>query len=342
MNRVALVLVGLFGLSSFAASRIWPDPGSECRPVRVAVGPENQSAQVRILPSRKLRMPTSLSVTNPAADTPERARLRMRVAATGEWQDCQFLRGTGAESNRFSRVSCLGPTSDEVVNAVELMASMPRGQAAVFASLVEPAPCVNSPRSHDGKTVVEGGRFFPMNAGSTRWVAVLDEVFVSAGTLEQAAGSLATQYGLQLDQLMWGPFGFSFTASSTKAKDLSGDSLVRFVQSEVYYFGTGTVSSVVPGATNSWALDRLDQRYSIQETAEFGGQDIRYRFPERDSQLDDRPRFFVVDNSPLTPRSLVLMWSRSPFVRRPPSVRGVRQEVSASHRHTVQSRSEWP
>lgn len=308
MNRLETTL---FAVCLFCAGpapaqvRIWPDPGLECRPVRLVLGSDSQQKVLKVAPSKVLNVPASLSIVNPALDTPARAKLRMRVAGTEDWQDCRYDRGAGAESGKYFRTSCTGPIVPFHVDSIEITAALPVGETSIHVAVNEEAPCLNSPRSDNGLTVSQGGKFFPMVGTTNKWVAVLDEIYVSGPSLEQYAADLASAYGVQIDTLIGGPFAFTFFGSPSKAKQLSSHYLVRFVQREIVYTGTGYVDSVLPfpGGLNSWALDRLDQRESILETQNYNGSDDRYRFPERNNLLDERPRVFVVDNAPLATHS---------------------------------------
>lgn len=309
MKPLSLALASLvFASPSLAASRIWPDPGATCRPALVRLAPGEENATVVFSTPRKFDFPTTLSIANAAVDSPNAAIVRFKLTS-GVWQQCVYALEP-EHRKTYQRTEC---TTSNVtgleLQLAQVEAVMPAGESTLHVALREPPPCASTPRSYDKLTVTQGGKFFPKdNPESSRWVAVLDERLISEEQVEQVANDLASQYGVSLVALMHGPYGFSFEGSYSKAKNLAFNGWIRFVESDVDYFGFGYVEAELPfpATPNSWALDRLDQRESHFETAEFANgastaRDNRYRFPETSKPLGGgRPRVFVVDTDALT------------------------------------------
>lgn len=309
MKPISLALASLVIASpSLAASRIWPDPGATCRPALVRVAPGQENATVVFATPRKFDFPTTLSIANAAVDSPNVAIVRFKLTS-GVWQHCVYALEP-EHRKTYQRTECTTPTVTGLeVQLAQVEAVIPAGESTLHVALREPPPCLSTPRSYDNLTVTQGGKFFPKtNPESTSWVAVLDELLISEEQVEQVANGLASQYGVNLVHLMHGPYGFSFNGNYSQAKNIAFDGLIRFVESEVDYFGFGYVETDLPFpmTPNSWALDRLDQQESLFETAEFAGgestaRDNRYRFPETTKPPGAaRPRVFVVDTNALT------------------------------------------
>ncbi len=296
----------LLSLPALAADRIWPDPGASCRPALVRLAAGQEVASVSFSAPRRFDFPSTLSISNAAVDSPRQAIVRFKQSS-GVWQHCVYA--LDPESRRtYGRTGCsTSSTTGLELQLAQVEAVLPKGESVIHVALQEPTPCAATPRSYDKLTVGQGGRFFPKdNPESSRWVAVLDERLVSEGQLNEVANGLASQYGVSILNVVHGPYGFSFEGNYEKAKNLAFNNLIRFVESDVDYFGFGYVDSKLPlqGSPDSWALDRLDQRESLFETSAFVGgtsaaRDSRYRYPETVRPLASRPRVFVVDNKAL-------------------------------------------
>lgn len=305
MKPLSLALASLvFASPSLAASRIWPDPGATCRPALVRLAPGEENATVVFSTPRKFDFPTTLSIANAAVDSPNAAIVRFKLTS-GVWQHCVYALEP-EHRKTYQRTECTTPNVTGLeLQLAQVEAVMPAGESTLHVALREPPPCASTPRSYDNLTVTQGGKFFPKdNPESSRWVAVLDELLISEEQIEQVANELAAQYGVTLLRLTHGPYGFSFEGSYSKAKGLAFNKWIRFVESDVDYFGYGYVDSklLLQGTPNSWALDRLDQREALRDPNAFAdstAEDHRYRFPEATRPLAARPRVFVVDNRAL-------------------------------------------
>lgn len=265
--------------------------------MRIGAGAE--STQLSLDGSRRLSIPTTLKLHRAPVDAPMNAFVRFRFGS--QWEYCSFNLELEHRTT-YQRAHCSTGTLTELsLVEARLEAVMPAGDGSLEAALQEPAPCAGSPKSVDGKTVIEGGRFFSGSKPKEHWFAVMDEAVVPAEQVAAAAEQLAAQFGVTLGLLTHGPYGFEFFGSATKALSLANDVRVRFVEEMVHYRGAGwsTDQIPVPGQPSSWALDRLDQRESNAELTGFAagdqGKDHRFRYPETTAPLGTRPQLWVVD-----------------------------------------------
>jgi hypothetical protein len=274
--------------------------------LRVSAGAE--FTQVALDGSRKFNIPTTLTVHRPAVDAPLHAILRFRLGR--QWEFCTYQLEL-EQRKTYQRLECTTAalTSLSLVEA-RLEAVMSGGDGVLEAALTEPLPCASSPRSVDGLTVIQGGRFFPGTKPMDHWVAVIDEAVVPDELVDWTAQQLANEFGLDLGLITHGPYGFEFRSSSSKAHALALDGRIRFVEAMVAYRGAGWSADKipVPGSPTSWALDRLDQREANAELTLFAagdeGKDHRFRYPETVVPLNTRPRLFIVDTRARTSHSV--------------------------------------
>ncbi|MBE2252885.1 MAG: S8 family serine peptidase [Myxococcus sp.] len=274
--------------------------------LRVGAGAE--FTQVAFDGARKFNIPTTLRVHRPAVDAPLHAILRFRWGS--QWEFCSYQLEL-EQRKTYQRLECTtgALTSLSLVEA-RLEAVMSGGDGLLEAALAEPLPCASSPRSVDGLTVIQGGRFFPGTKPKDHWVAVMDEAVVAEELVDWTAQQLANEFGVDLGLITHGPYGFEFRSSSSRAQALALDSRIRFVEAMVEYRGAGWSEDKipVPGSPTSWALDRLDQREANAELTLFAagdeGKDHRFRYPETAAPLNTRPRLFVVDTRARTSHSV--------------------------------------
>lgn len=269
----------------------YPDPFRRCENVTLHLrspdlsGPGVASTVTLALPEAQLlRAPPTLTIRSTLPETAAGRAAHLAYGANAcdysyaVAQQAFILSGCAQmEGTRPAQASATSVTM--TVNGIDAMRSF-----TVQAQLEAAPPC-------RGRPLLSAAKFFDRSDRDGipgQWLVVLDERSVAPGDVTTVAQQLAGLGGGTVRATFSaGPLGFAMSAAVDGARLVAAHGSVRFVESDVAFRGHG-ISAALPSA--EWALDRMDQVPS-QPSA----QDMRFRWPETNLRVDQRPAVFVID-----------------------------------------------
>jgi hypothetical protein len=146
---VSVIAGALLSWPTQAAGRIWPDPGTVCRPLGAVLAPGSEKLKLSVSPIRTLTFPNELKISERSSSYPTAGRVRIHSSVSG-WRECEYSLDLETPE-RYLRTQCSGSGLEvPAVDSLEVIVSLPSGGGAVRTEFAEPAPCFDAPRSEEG------------------------------------------------------------------------------------------------------------------------------------------------------------------------------------------------